>query len=1033
MSESTNKLSLGMVWHRLTEPHSSIREPEQRRRAQLLSQLMLVLIPLGIISTISTGIANSARPQALQLGFVATSLVMIAGMIIAYAFSRTRYYGIGGVIVLGMIYGTTLLLTKVVPTSQNSFLPYLTMIVLLSSMLFSIRYTLLFTILCAAGIVLLPELTPGVAKSTVTNELSYLLLMAALVFVAVRQRDLIEADRRAIRLQIEQALAHERDLLSILMHNIPDAIYYKDIQGHFLRINAAEARLLGINDTDGAIGKTDFDFFSSSHSEQAWEDEQTILRTHMPLVDRLEHFITPDQQEIWVSAAKVPIFDKDGGIMGIVGVSRNITERRTADEALRNSEERLRSLITSMDDLIFSFDLNGHFLFYHQPNGIAGDTPIMRQTHYVGVAIAKLLPPEIAEQFRLAMEDVTRTLSPQSMDYRVQTDNQEYFFSARISPLINASMKLIGVTVVARDVTAAMRAKLHEARFQKLEQINQNVSTLFLESDDYNEVINGTLQIIGTGLDVSGAYVFQFHNFEHLLDHTSEWVAAGAPPVIGDLKGISMDEVMQSLLPLLSTGMVLSKQVDELPADLQTVLKMYSYQSILVVPIYVDTHVQGFIGVGEKRYRRSWLPEEITTIRTISENISRVLERQRVQMALVQARDAALRSAQLKSQFMSNMSHEVRTPMTGVLGMLELLLETPLDETQHEFAETAFSSGHNLLRILDDVLDFSKIEANRVVLEDRVVDLRGFVKEISATLSAQVTKKKLDMKLLVVDDVPEQVVTDPTRLRQILLNLLSNAIKFTQRGSVGIRVRQMSSAQGRSRLRFEVSDTGIGIKAEQLGHIFESFVQADGSTTRRYGGTGLGLAISRQLVQLMGGEIDVQSTVEVGSTFGFTLTLPIAEISPNAATLTAAANGHAALEDAVAKAKRLPSPNPVRLLIADDNSANQQLVMRMLEADGIECDVANDGEAALQLLEHNTYQMILMDIHMPLLDGLATTRRIRALPGSVSTIPVIALTASVLEVEKKTYLDAGMNGLLSKPFSMDELRTCVYHWIGQPS
>jgi signal transduction histidine kinase len=286
-------------------------------------------------------------------------------------------------------------------------------------------------------------------------------------------------------------------------------------------------------------------------------------------------------------------------------------------------------------------------------------------------------------------------------------------------------------------------------------------------------------------------------------------------------------------------------------------------------------------------------------------------ESQRAEMALIQARDSALQTAKIKTDFMSNLSHEVRTPMTGVIGMLELLMETSLDAKQSSFVKTAHASAQDMLELLNQILDFSKLEAGRMTIESRPVDLRGLLYRLQFTLSAPASKKDLTLDLEVADNVPDYVLGDETRIRQVVANLVSNAVKFTLQGGVVMRVKVLhcpsehvnghvnghthghlngnglngnglnGNGQSKTRLRFEVTDTGIGIPAAMQGKVFESFVQGDGSTTRRFGGTGLGLSICKQLVELMGGTIDVQSVEGVGSTFGFTLTLPVVDYAEN--------------------------------------------------------------------------------------------------------------------------------------------------------
>jgi len=357
------------------------------------------------------------------------------------------------------------------------------------------------------------------------------------------------------------------------------------------------------------------------------------------------------------------------------------------------------------------------------------------------------------------------------------------------------------------------------------------------------------------------------------------------------------------------------------------------------------------------------------------------------------------------------MSHEIRTPMNGVLGMTALLFDTPLSAEQHECATVVHESAEHLMHVIDDVLDFSKIEAGKLHVEIVPFDVADVLEQALATVAPAATRQGLALRA----DAPRvplpRLLGDPHRLRQVLINLLGNAVKFTQEGGVTLRLSTGEVHDGAAAVRVEVIDTGVGIEPAALGRLFRAFEQADGSMTRRFGGTGLGLAITRQLVELMGGTLGVSSEPGVGSTFWFELTLPIADADAEPAPVSAGAIA------------RLVAPvSGLDVLLAEDNPVNTAVAVAMLKRDGHRVVVADNGRAALACLEQQRFDVVLMDCHMPELDGFEATRQLRA---RGLRVPIIALTASAMDDERAHCFAVGMDDFLSKPLTAASLRAAL--------
>ncbi len=697
--------------------------------------------------------------------------------------------------------------------------------------------------------------------------------------------------------------------------------------------------------------------------------------------------VKPYQFVLGISAALATI------LFVLIGLIRR-KQRKRAELELANSREQFALAIQGSNDGIWDWNLTRNTLFlsakWKEQLGYRDD-----ELPNALSSFQNHVHPEDRDRLQA---HVGRYLEGIDKRYDVEfrmthKEGGIRWIHARGEAVRNAEGKAVRMAGSHTDITAK---KVEEEKLRFLSAIAANVSD----------------SIIATDLQFHITYINR--QAESLYGYSLDELK-GETPNLFNADAFSSD-LQQQLYDTVSRGHTFVGESLNRKKDGSTFVSEYS-----VAPMFDEEgQICAYIGIQRNITARK-LAEE--TLRHTNLELAEATARANELARQAQAANIA------KSEFLANMSHEIRTPMNGIIGMTRILLSTDLSPPQRHSAEIVQHSAESLLVILNDILDYSKIEAGKLTIETLDFDLQPLLNAVISTLSSRAKEKGLSLSCLLDRKVPLHVRSDPTRLRQILINLVGNAIKFTSSGQVTV---QVTAEQTQSPiLRFSVRDTGIGIPTDKQALLFTKFSQVDASTTRQFGGTGLGLAISKQLVELMGGHIGVTSTEGQGSEFWFTLPLLLQENLPTPSTAASASPPPPHIES---KRNRY-ADRPIRILLAEDNDINQVVAFGMLNGLGIPAEricLAETGQQALAAIAQNSFDLILMDIQMPDMDGLETTRIIRAESGKSAHIPIIAMTANAMQGDREKCIEAGMNDYITKPLSPEAIIAALDRWLPIP-
>ncbi len=658
--------------------------------------------------------------------------------------------------------------------------------------------------------------------------------------------------------------------------------------------------------------------------------------------------------------------------MIIIGLLYNLKQRDSklrslAKNSLDANEIKYRSLIENSGIVMYTTSLNGLITF---TSSKAIELTGYSMDELVGMHFSEFVDSEWLKEVKDKYKrQVQNNIGETLIEFCIRTKYGDLKWVEQSAVLIMENNLPVGFQCIVKDISERIEMEKILRKYEK--ELVQNQQRL-------QSILDNAITIIHIK-DLEGRYLLSNKQFKEVFQVSDEEVVGKTAFEFADTGlahrfKIADDEVIRTCKP---------KEIEEI---IEMPDGNHNFLFVKFPLLNAQDEIYGTGGIGTD-----------------------ITERVRYQEQLIQAKKIAEDAKKLQEQFLANMSHEIRTPMNGIQGMTDLLLETYLNNEQKDFARTIKRSSDNLLVIINDILDFSKIQAGKLTIEKIDFSFNEVLENIQAIFRHRITEKGLGLHVNVNDDVPVMLSGDPYRLNQILVNLLGNAIKFTDKGEINISISIEYETSDEVLLKFIISDTGIGIQTNKINEIFESFTQASADTSRKYGGTGLGLAITKQLLELQNGKISVESEINAGTTFQFSIPYGYSNKTNDALFF--------GKKDIKNYSSLLEGK---RILVAEDNEVNQKVICHVLKKAGGRVDIANNGLEAISFLkDSNDYSLIIMDLQMPEMDGYAATKYIRNV--MKLTTPIIAMTASALKGEKSKCIAMGMNDYLSKPFDFNYL------------